>query len=221
MRFLILFGISFLIFLYWGSHSLYGQGGDLLIQQYNKGPVLDNVFSRWSIRPGVLLNRINTNLETTAPKITFGGGLEGEYRVSKTVGFLTGIYYNPIVYSYPVQDSLGIDRLRYLTVPLAIRLHPTNRVSLGVGVQYNFFRKGEQLKTIGDYEQTEPYTKDIFKNSLGGFAQVGYLFFKHFYGFVNFRWAGRSSPPTQPQTNNTSGFQIGLNYRIWRSRIKR
>jgi len=221
MRCLFVVGISFIVFLNWGSSFLYGQGGDLLIQQYNKGPVLDNVYSRWSIYPGVQLNRINANLETTTPKLALGGGLEGEFRVSKTVGFLTGIFYNPVVYSYPVQDSLGLDRLNYLSVPLAIRLHPTKRVSLGVGVQYNFFRKGQQLRTIEDFEQTEPYAEGIFINSFGGFAQVGYHFFKHFYGFVNFRWAGRVSPPTQPQTNNNSGFQVGFNYRIWRSRIKR
>ena len=221
MRSFILVGICSTVFIYWGCLSLYSQGGDLIIQQYNKGPVLDNVYSRWSIYPVVQLNRINSNLETTTPKIALGGGLEGEYQVSKTLGFLTGMYYNPVIYSYPVQDSLGFDRLSYLSLPFAIRLHPTKSVSLGVGIHYNFYRKGEQLRTIGDFERTEPYAEGIFKNSFGGFAQVGYHFFKHFYGFVNFRWAGRSSPPIQPQTNNISGFQVGFNYRIWRSRIKR
>lgn len=221
MRSLVLVGFSLLVFLYWGSGQLYGQGSELLLQQYNKGPVLDDVYSRWSVYPVVQLNRINTNLETTSPKLTLGGGLEGEFRVSKTVGFLSGIAHTPVVYSYPVQDSLGLDRLRYLSIPLAVRLHPTKRVSLGLGVQYNIYRKGEQLRTIGDFERKTAYTEGVFLNSFGGFAQVGYHFFKRFYGFVNFRWAGRSSPPTQPQTNNNSGFQLGLNYRLWRSRIKR
>ena len=35
------------------SYFSQAQGGELLIQQYNQGPVLDNFYSRWSINLGI------------------------------------------------------------------------------------------------------------------------------------------------------------------------
>lgn len=213
--------VLILLFLLLGSFSGQAQGGDLLIQQYNKGPVLDNVYSRWSIYPGIHLIRINTDQETTTPKLTSGGFLHLEYRVSKTVGFFSGLNYTPIAYTYPVQDSLGQDRLTYLSIPLALRLHPNTKISVALGGTYNIFHQGEKLLRLDDFEAREYYPEGVFKNSFGGVVQVGYHFFNRFYGFVNFRWATKSSSPTQKQTNNTLGFQLGLNVALWRSRIRR
>ena len=67
------FGLVILFsFLFYSINSL-AQGGELLIQQYSKGPRLDQNFSKWSIRLGPQLNRINTNLGTTSPTLTLGG----------------------------------------------------------------------------------------------------------------------------------------------------
>jgi hypothetical protein len=196
------------------------QGGDLLIQQYQKGPALDATYSRWSVYPGVQLNYINTDLENTNPKLTLGGLLEVEYRVSTTVGFTSGIHYTPIAYSYPVQDSIGVDQLSYGSIPLSIQLHPTKRVSIGLGALYNIYNKGVFLRTIEDFKSETPYPKEYFKNSFGGFVRVGYHFFRKCYVYVNLRWATRSNPPTLPQTNTNSGFQLGINYTLWASKKK-
>jgi hypothetical protein len=194
------------------------QGGDLLIQQYQKGPALDGTYSRWSVYPGVQLNYINTDLESTSPKLALGAVLQIEYRVSSTVGFTTGLYDTRIAYSYPVQDSIGIDKLRYWSIPLGIQLHPTKRVSLGLSALYNSFNKGRFLRRIEEFESETPYPKEHFKNSFGGVVQVGYHFFKKCYAYLNFRWATRSNPPTLPQTNTNSGFQLGINYTLWASK---
>ena len=79
--------------------SGFSQGGDLLIQQYSKGPGLDQNFSKWSLRIGPQINRINTDLKTSSPTLTLGGGMEIEYGLSKTTGLVIGAQYTPISYS--------------------------------------------------------------------------------------------------------------------------
>ena len=142
------------------------QGGDLLIQQYQKGPALDGVYSRWSVYPGVQLNYINTDLESTSPKLALGAVLQIEYRVSSTVGFTTGLYDTRIAYSYPVQDSIGIDKLRYWSIPLGIQLHPTKRVSLGLSALYNSLIKGAFYGELKNLRAKPPIPKNILKTVL-------------------------------------------------------
>jgi len=197
------------------------QGGNLLIQQYQKGPALDGNYSRWSLQPGVQLYYLNTDLETTRPKLALGALLQIEYRVSSTVGFTTGVHDTRIAYSYPVQDSIGVDKLHYWSIPLGIQLHPTHRVNLGLGAHYNVYNKGHFLRIIEEFKSKTPYPKEHFKNTFGGVVQVGYRFFKKCYAYLNFRWATRSNPPTQPQTNTTSGFQLGITYTLWTSKKRR
>jgi hypothetical protein len=91
-------------------------------------------------------------------------------------------------------------------------------VSLGLSALYNNFNKGRFLRRIEEFESETPYPKEHFKNSFGGVVQVGYHFFKKCYAYLNFRWATRSNPPTLPQTNTNSGFQLGINYTLWASK---
>ena len=114
LSFLFCLAVSFF------SYFSQAQGGELLIQQYNQGPVLDNFYSRWSINLGIQVNRINTDKENTNPKITLGSLLQLEYNVSQTVGFISGLNYTPISYSYTIKDSLGQDNLKYFSIPLGI-----------------------------------------------------------------------------------------------------
>lgn len=197
------------------------QGGGLLIQQYQKGPALDGTYSRWTLYPGVELNYINTDLATTKPKIALGGLLQVEFRVSSTVGLKTGVHYTPIAYSYPVQDSVGVDQLRYWTLPMSIMLHPTQRVSIGLGALYNLYNQGAFVRSIDDFKNKTLYPKAHFRNSFGGFVQVGYHFLQKCYAFLNYRWAARSNLPTLSQTNTSSGFQLGVTYTLWASKKRR
>jgi hypothetical protein len=213
------FGLVILFsFLFYSINSL-AQGGELLIQQYSKGPRLDQNFSKWSIRLGPQLNRINTNLGTTSPTLTLGGLVELEYRLSKTVGLVSGAQFTPIHYSYPKGDSIATDSLKYITYPLLLRLQPTDKVSLGLGIIYQAFINGEKRVEIEDYAETTPYAEEIFKDSFGGVVQAVYHLNRRINIFANFRWIRRTSPPTQPQTNNTNGFKLGIVYRIWKSKL--
>jgi hypothetical protein len=112
------------------------QGGDLLIQQYSKGPQLDWNYSKWVLSAGPQLYRMNTDMGTTSPTLTFGGILELEYRLSKNVGVIIGGQYNPITYTFIEKDSLRKNRLKYLGYPLLLRLQPTSKVSFSLGGIY-------------------------------------------------------------------------------------
>ena len=48
-----------------------------------------------------------------------------------------------------------------------MRLQPTDKVSLGLGIIYQAFINGEKRVEIEDYAETTPYAEEIFKDSFG------------------------------------------------------
>ena len=213
-KFLFWFGIM----LFLGALKNYAQGGDLLIQQYSRGPSLDASFSNWSVEAGPQLNRINSDLSSTSPTISFGGIVQLEYRFHKTVGLIFGVNYTPVNYKYSLADSTAKDHLNYLSFPIFLRVHPTKNIHLSLGGNYNYYLSGYRKIRFDDLEIKASYSKEVFKNSFGFTIQGGYSFLKDFIVFANYRWAKRSSPTMQKQSNNTSGIQMGITYRLWNSR---
>ena len=109
------YSLRFFLLLFLVASATFAQGGDLLIQQYSKGPSLGQSYSKWSLYAGTEINRINTDLSTSSPTITLGALFHLEYRISKSVGLVTGANFTPISYSYPVSDSLGKDQLNQIS----------------------------------------------------------------------------------------------------------
>ena len=208
-----------LFYFFTGVFNCFAQDGDLLIQQYNKGPGLDQNFSKWSLRIGPQINRINTDLGTSSPTLTFGGGMEIEYGFSKTTGLVIGGQYTPISYTYIEGDSTATDRLKYISLPLLLRLRPTTKISFGLGLVYQFYLNGEKKLEKEKVKVITSYEEGIFKNTIGANLQVAY-YIKRLLIYGNFRWVRRTSPPIQSQTNNTLGFQMGINFRLWKSKLR-
>ena len=123
--------------------------------------------------------------------------------MTKSFGVLTGVNYNKISYNYPLINSVGRDELVYFSFPLGIRLRPTKKVSFAIGGLYNNFYKGQLTIKYENFERSEPYATGIFENSIGGFTQIKYNFFKNLNTYLNFRWATKNNSPTMPQSNNT------------------
>ena len=194
------------------------QGGDLLIQQYRRGPDLNANYPKLSVFLGPQSSRINTDLGTTSPTLTFGGELNVEFRVSKSVGLISGLGYSPVAYKYLSDETSSKDQLIYLTLPLMIRLKPTERVSINMGGIYSIYQSGTQTLDFNSKPEKISFEKGIFKNSVGGIVQIGYHFLDRFYSYVNYRWVKRFSPATQSQTNNLAGFQMGLSIVLWESK---
>ena len=212
--------LSFILFYFiLVGFSCFAQGGDLLIQQYSKGPGLDENFSKWSLRIGPQINRINTDLGTGSPTLTFGGGIEIEYGLSKTTGLVIGAQYTPISYSYIEGDYTATDRLKYISLPLLLRLKPTTKISFGLGIVYQIYLNGEKKLEKEKVKVITSYEEGIFKNTIGANLQVAY-YIKRLLIYANFRWVRRTSPLIQSQTNNTLGFQMGINFRLWKSKLR-
>ena len=208
----------FAIGLLFGFQFNWAQGGDLLIQQYSKGPGINQKYSKWTLEIGPQVSRLNTTLETTSPTITIGAIAHIEYRVSKTIGLISGINYSPLKYSYTWADSIAYDALKYVGIPLFLRMHPTDRINISMGGHYNYLFKGEQIVLWEDSKSKKSYNKGIFRNTFGLTIQVRYDWIWNMSFFANYRWAKRSSPLLQRQTNNSSGLQIGCVYSLWRSK---
>jgi hypothetical protein len=210
------FRLYLLIALLWGL-NIFSQGGNILIQQYSKGPELNQKYSKWSFSIGPEVNRINSDLNTASPTITVGGMVNIEYRFSKTVGFVTGLEFVPISYRYMSGNSLGKDRLQYLTIPLTLKLNPSKKISFGLGVLYNHYKKGQRILKFEDAKIITEYPEGIFSNPFGFSAQISYHFWDRFNATINYRWAKKSSPVTQPQSNNSKGLQVSLTYTLLQS----
>tara|TARA_B100000963_G_scaffold6260_1_gene4888 strand:- start:18452 stop:19123 length:672 start_codon:yes stop_codon:yes gene_type:complete len=210
-----------IIFYILTSFFTFAQGENLLIQQYNKGPALDDVYSRWSIFVSGRLNCLNTDLERTSPILSLGGLTEMQFNISKTFGFLIGFGNTTVSYKYDYQNSFVKDRLNYFVLPIGVRLNPTKKVSVSFGAIHNLFNKGENQVTENDVAVKKEYEKLDFENSFGGFTQIGFYFLKNFYSYINYRWATKYNSPLDQKSNNNNGFQLGLAYKIWSSRIKR
>lgn len=209
---LYIFSLLFLLLL----QTIQGQGSNLLIQQYNRGPALGQSYSRFSFKVGPQLNYINTDLGTTSPTLTLGGLFEIEYHLSKNVSLVSGGQYTPIRYRYLEKETAYQDLLNYLNFPLFLRLQPTKKLGLGLGTIYQLYVKGEKKPENQVEQETTLYPKGIFKNSLGLVTQLSFSLNPFLAVFVNYRWVRRTSPPLQKETNNTRGLQLGFTYRFLR-----
>ena len=203
------------------SFLTFAQGENLLIQQYNKGPALDDVYSRWTIYLGSRLNYLNTDLEGTNPVLSLGGLTEVQFNISKTFGFIIGFGNTAISYEYDYPNSFAKDRLDYFVLPIGVRLNPTKKVSFSFGAIYNLFNKGENKVSENNIIVKKEYEKLDFENSFGGIYTNWFFILKNFYGFINYRWATKYNSPLAKKSNNNNGFQLGLAYKIWSSKIKR
>ena len=209
---LCIFSLLFLLLL----QTIQGQGSNLLIQQYNRGPALGQSYSRFSFKVGPQLNYINTDLGTTSPTLTLGGLFEIEYHLSKNVSLVSGGQYTPIRYRYLEKETTYQDLLNYINFPLFLRLQPTKKLGLGLGTTYQLYLKGEKKPKNQVEQETTLYPKGIFKNSLGLVTQLSFSLNPFLAVFVNYRWVSRTSPPLQKETNNTRGLQLGFTYRFLR-----
>ena len=212
---------NFIIFYAFTSFLTFSQSENLLIQQYNKGPALNDVYSRWTIYLGSRLNYLNTDLEGTDPILALGGLTEVQLNISKTFGFIIGFGNTAISYKYDYQNSFAKDRLNYFVLPIGVRLKPTKKVSVSFGAAYNLFNKGQNQVTENDVVVKKEYEKLDFKNSFGGFTQIGFYFLKNFYSFINYRWATKYNSPLAEKSNNNNGFQLGLAYKIWSTKTNK
>ena len=210
--------LSFLVGFFLLGFTLWGQGGDLLIQQYRRGPALDAPFSKWTVFVGPTVQYLNTDLATTSPTFTLGAISTVEYALSKSFRLKTGVGYLPVQYKFTLNDSLQKDRISYFSIPLGIALYPTDRTKIEIGGNYELISTAKQLTQPAGKWVKEDYEKGLFFNTFGIHVKVGYTFWQKFHLYAAYRFAKRNTPLSIPKSSNHKGYQLGVVYRIFSSR---
>ena len=95
------------------------------------------------------------------------------------MGFVSGLNYSPVRYSYELIDSLVQDRLSYFTIPIGIKLIPTKKSNVILGANYNIYNNGNFIISKGSFKKSEFYSEGVFRNTIGGFVQTGYKFYEN------------------------------------------
>ncbi|MDB4015887.1 PorT family protein [Flavobacteriaceae bacterium] len=188
------------------------QGSGLLIQQYGKSNLDEFGLRKWNYDAHLLLNRFNTTDRETKGKIGFSAGGSVRYNFKKSYGLRTGIDIHSINYAYDLANDTSKDQLLFLSIPLTGRLYPVKRVTLELGLVYNFLlkTKGDPPTNLEEFPVT--YPEGTFSNSFGVLAAVHYTFWKRFSASIQYQFQKNNTNPVQRETNGFAGFMLGFHY---------
>ena len=89
-NYLILLQLFIILF---SVHNNYSQGGDLIIQQYQKNNIDLEKFKKWNFELSVGLNYFNTIDRNSKGKINYEIGGVVYYMIKKSIGIKTGIEF--------------------------------------------------------------------------------------------------------------------------------
>ena len=204
----------FLIILFIISPNyIFSQSGELLLQQYNKGPSLDNYYSKAEIYIGADIFRMNKN-EKTRPIINFGGNIEVIYNLSKTFGIKTGLNYFPVKYFYKNDEKLK-DLIKYISIPIGLKLRPTEKSKFSMGINYNDIKKAvfynENIK--GEYNLNE------YENTLGFFIGYEYILWKLVGINVKYQFSKENSLDKIIKAEKYKGLMLTIKLKTFSSKI--
>ena len=107
-NYLILLQLFIILF---SAHSNYSQGGDLIIQQYQKNNIDLEKFKKWNFELSVGLNYFNTIDRNSKGKINYEIGGVVYYMIKKSIGIKTGIEFLNYSYKYNLINDKSIDKL--------------------------------------------------------------------------------------------------------------
>lgn len=192
--------------------SLWGQGPDLLIQQYDKYPYDLEFYRKWNFDLFIQGHLSNTTYRETRGRLHLDVGGNVYYQFTKTFGLSSGVHYSRISYRYAFPTDESIDRIRFLRFPLSLNVYPVKRVRLSLGGSYNW--------VLGATGQPPPaterstYPNKTFVNSLGMGVSASYRVWKKFSIELQYRFQKRSFNPLQRETQNFQGVALGINYSL-------
>jgi opacity protein-like surface antigen len=176
------------------------QGNTNLLLQYNKGPDLDAFYRTWNFDIHAFAVRVNLTEDYSKPRITYAIGSNVHYKLSKTLGFTSGIGFFNIHHQYELSTNTSKDKLSYLTLPLTVRVSPSRNLILETGVIYHSLLKA--------------------KNTFGWLFSVQYNVWKRLNASVQYRFIKKTSDAFSIQKNNFNGLLLGVHYFIFNPRKK-
>ena len=203
--------------LFWTNSR--AQGSGLLIQQYGKSNVDEIGLRKWNFDAHLFLNRFNTTDRETKGKISLSAGGSVRYNFKKSYGLRTGIDIHSINYAYNLANDTSKDQLLFLSIPLTGRLYPAKRVTLELGLVYNFLlqSKGDPPTNLEEFPVA--YPDDTFSNSFGVLAAAHYTFWKRFSASLQYQFQKNNTNPVQRETNGFAGLMLGVHYTFLTNKI--
>ena len=193
---------------------LFAQGDDNLLLQYRRGPNLDGFYHRWNATLSMQGHWINTDRDYTKAGISVGGGIGVQYNFSKSFGLETGIHWLPIHYSYTLENNGTRDRIRYWEVPLLGRLSPSRKWTFLFGPTYNRLQSAKNTAIVDVSNNSTVYPEGRFQNAFGALLGLNFQWKGYLAVGVRYRYIKKDSPLLQLQSNNFSGFSLGLFYTL-------
>ena len=203
--------------LFWTNSR--AQGSGLLIQQYGKSNVDEIGLRKWNFDAHLFLNRFNTTDRETKGKISQSAGGSVRYNFKKSYGLRTGIDIHSINYAYNLANDTSKDQLLFLSIPMTGRLYPAKRVTLELGLVYNFLlqSKGDPPTNLEEFPVA--YPDDTFSNSFGVLAAAHYTFWKRFSASLQYQFQKNNTNPVQRETNGFAGLMLGVHYTFLTNKI--
>ena len=190
----------------------YAQDGDLLIQQYDKNSIDLEFYRKLNfevfLEPGIT----NTFDRETSGKINLNFGTNIHYRFTRTFGLSTGVYISKIGYQNNLETNKSIDNLKFVTIPLFIKLYPLKKINFFLGGTYNFYQNGFN-KLDKNAEKIE-IIDGVFVNSMGVFTGIEYIIKKRISFSISYKIQKRNYRNYQSETQNFNGFYGALNIKV-------
>ena len=206
--FIILFSID----------TSYSQGGEIIIQQYHKNNIGLEKFKKWNFELSAGFNYYNTIDRNTKGKINYEIGGVIYYMFKKSIGIKSGIEFLNYSYKYNLINDKSIDKINFISIPVNLRIFPTNKFVIDFGINFNNFLKGFNSIDNGSWVR---YNNDIFSNSIGFSSTIQYNLWRKFSVEIKYRYQKNTKKIYQKQTNNFKGITLGINYPLFNKLNKR
>ena len=190
----------------------YAQDGDLLIQQYDKNSIDLEFYRKLNFEFFIEPNLANTVDRETKGKLNFNFGSNIHYRFTRSFGLSTGIYINKIGYQNNLETNKSINNLKFITIPLFIKLYPLHKINFFLGGSYNFYQGG--FNQIDKNAEKVQILDGVFVNSTGVFTGIEYIIKKRISSSISYKIQKRNYRNYQPETQNFYGVYLSLNFKI-------
>lgn len=198
------------VFIFLGGFS-FSQGNINLYKQYNTGPDPDSFYHLWNYSLYGRLNLMNSDQDYTKSSLGKGIGLIVQKLNTKTFGWSTGLEFNEVHYQYDgvLEDSL--DNINWLSFPLSIRLFPSRKLFLEIGIKYHFFLNAKNSIILNPITETLLYPKGYFKDTFGLFINIQYRVWRNLNLGVEYQYLrGSGLIQSGLQPNVFNGFSLRL-----------
>lgn len=196
------------------------QGDDLLLQQYRTGPDLDAFYHNWNFEIQANFYRMRPDASYTKRRVSLGGGIGVERRLSKTFGLALSPQWQTVHYRYDLPNNTSKDRLQYLLLPFTGRAHLTRRLFLEAGPSLAIPLRATNEDSIRSLPPTDHYNKGVFKVNPGMLLAVSYNPWWRLHVKVMYQLWRRKANPLQYQPNRFRGFSLQLHYFLKNPRKK-